>query len=77
MGEKGTLLDWETIEKGKKGGFPTEQTVFYVTRRLKVPGGWLVYHSERTTEDSSLSGFNGSMTFLPDPDYEWSPAQSD
>jgi hypothetical protein len=71
MGDKGKLLNWETIEKSKlKAKFlSTDSNVRLLTRRLKVPGGWLVYHTETT-----LSwGLGGNMVFLPDPKHEWDP----
>jgi hypothetical protein len=48
---------WEIIDSGK----PT-------TRRLRLPGGWLVCVSTMMTQ---------SVVFYPDPDHSWRPKLPD
>ena len=38
----------------------------YGTSRLQVPGGWLVKHVERNSEDDAVV-----IVFVADPEYQW------
>ena len=41
------------------------------TSRMKVPGGWLVNFYGHISSMYHSDALCGSITFLPDPNYEW------
>jgi len=55
------MKEWEIVTKHVDDMF--------CTRRMKVPGGWLVTHYEWNNED--VGQLSSSICFLPDPNHLW------
>ncbi|HPA47467.1 MAG TPA: hypothetical protein PK395_17000 [bacterium] len=69
-GEK--ILDPESGEEWEMVRVKKSREAEYL-QRMKVPGGWLVLHSDALARHDSAyyTEHRESMVFLPDPEYKW------
>jgi len=65
---KFSKLDWEFIEQNNKPISASEQGSY--TRRVKIPGGWLVESVIRGMVSDGI-GYGLGLTFVPDPEHKW------
>lgn len=57
---------WETVYANDEWSF--------VTRRMRVPGGWMIWGESVMADDGSVLSIASSMAFCPDPTHEWTIA---
>lgn len=62
-----TRVKWEMIDEIHKTGPSEEVQGHYVTKRLKVPGGYLYRFTSVHSSATDILGSTTTMTFVPEP----------